>query len=102
LDAPNQFVDRFAVPTSHRLAFAVRPDRTVAAAVRRRDTPCLERSCSAFIGRRSIRDTVAQQVSRFGGSVRAAGRIRLSSLSRIPLLAPPATLLELVGVLTGS
>jgi hypothetical protein len=57
---------------------------------------------AAFAEPRAIRDQVAQQVPRFGGSVRAAGRVRLAGLSRIPLLAPPATLLELVDVLTGS
>lgn len=50
---------------------------------------------------RSIRDQVAEQVPRFGGGVRAAGRFRLAGLG-IPLLAPPATLPELVDVLTGS
>jgi hypothetical protein len=101
LHTPNELVDTLGVSTSGGLAFALRGDRTVPA-VRRSDASRVSRRRNRFVGRRSIRDQVAQQVPRLGGSVRAARRFLRSRLSRLALLAPPATLLELVGVLTGS
>jgi hypothetical protein len=97
----NELVDALGVSASGGLAFPFRGDRTVPA-VRRSDASRVSRRHNRFVGRRSIRDQVAQQVPRLRGSVRPSGRFRLAGLSRTPLLAPPAALLELVDVLTGS